>query len=182
MKEGHTLGYYVSITDALWRIPPENIEAAYRAACALNDRDDLKSGGHYVKGYPNGRAPRPEGYDYHPGAWFSWVDAAYPDKCTDLVELLTHWHFTARVSEPGFYAGSVWIEGYETKTGDEEYLLAALAPFTDDDAFLEWRGEDGELWRHEVRDGVLHVLEASITWTHATPAALKYYRGHGVEV
>jgi hypothetical protein len=181
-KEGHTLGYYVSVIDARWHIPAENVEAAYRAACALNDRDDLKSGGRYVKGYPDGRPPRPEGLNYHPGAWFGNADSNYPDKCADLVEVLTHWGFNAYMSEPGYYVGSVWIEGYDGKSTDEEYLLAALAPFTEEGAYLDWHGDDGEMWRYEVRAGLLHYLTGSVKWTDGGVTALKFYRGQGVEV
>jgi hypothetical protein len=39
-----------------------------------------------------------------------------------------------------------------------------IAPFVAPDSYIEWRGEDGELWRDEIRDGKLIQRTGHTVW------------------
>jgi hypothetical protein len=147
------MGYYVRITNSNVFIPKVKQEAAYKALCALNTADSLKGGGSY--------GPPPEG---GPSVclkrWFSWMDANYPEKCKDLKEVLEEVGFDVELSE----AGDILSLGYDSKTGDEEHFLNALAPFVANGSFIEWQGEDGEKWRHEFDGHKIRTRTARTVW------------------
>jgi hypothetical protein len=156
------LGYYITNTDGEFLIPPQNIDAAYRALCALNDRDELKSGGAWGGGHPDARDARPEGMDHHPARWFSWLPPNYPTTCTNAEEVFTALGFGAYTDEDGLH-----VAGYDDKTGDQEHFLAAVAPFCSRLSSLDFRGECGEMWRYSINDeGGLVVWESKITYTN----------------
>lgn len=151
------MGYYVNITDADWCIPTEQQDAAYEAVCALNNRNDLKRGGVY---------PRPEGLEQTttptPDLWFSWMDWNYPETCADLSAVLEQVGYDLSVDEDD----SLVIRGYNNKSGQEDLFLAALAPFAQarhaDDAYVNWQGEEGEMWQNAARDGRLWQQEITV--------------------
>jgi len=147
------MGYYVRITNSNVFIPKVKQEAAYKALCALNTDDSLKGGGSY--------GPPPEG---GPSVclkkWFSWMDPNYPEKCKDLKEVLEEVGFDVELSE----AGDILSLGYDSKTGDQEYFLTALAPFVTNGSFIEWQGEEGEKWRHEFDGHRIRTREARTVW------------------
>ncbi len=138
------MGYFVCITDGAFTVPKENESAAYAAVCALNQRDDLKSGGMWG-GDDDATTPRPAGLDYHPGRWFSWMDPNYPAKCATLAEVFQQLGFSVVEDADG-----VHICGYDSKIGQETLFLAAIAPYCVRSSWLEWRGECGEMWRHTI--------------------------------
>ena len=157
-QRGHTLGYYVSTTGGAFNVPKENEQAAYQAVCALNDRDELKDGGAWG-GDHDAEAPRPEGLDFHPSRWFSWMPANYPKKCKTLADVFTELGFAVIELED-----SISIESYDSKMGQEELFLEAIAPYCDADSWFEWRGEDGAQWRHTVQNGRLVVWESEVIY------------------
>lgn len=53
--------------------------------------------------------------------------------------------------------------------GDQHVLFAVLAPFLEDDCFLEWRGEDNYAFQWRVVDGALYDFAGVIEWKHPTP-------------
>ena len=144
------MGYYVSLTTAWFGIPetPEVLATLH----ALNERDDLKRGGSW--GGTEGEK-----------SWFSWMPA-------DLTELESVEEF---FGGPGLgFAvlvedGRVWLQGYDNKTGQEDIFLAVVAKFVPSGHFIEWRGEDGEMWRNEVENGRLVTREAIIQWGPPEP-------------
>ena len=153
------MGYYVNITGGEVRIPKENLAEAYRLMCELNQRDDLKNGGSWG-GENDSRSPRPAGLDYHPGKWFSWMDANYPATCADAKAVLTAIGFD--LMEDG--DGTLVVWGYDNKTGQEELFLNSIAHLCDEGSFHEWRGEDGAMWRHEYGPKGAVTKTATIVW------------------
>ena len=151
------MGYYVNITDADWYIPTDQQDAAYEAVCALNNRNDLKRGGVY---------PREDGLEQTttptPALWFAWMDWNYPQTCADLSAVLEQVGYDLLVEEDG----SLSIRGYNAKSGQEDLFLAALAPFAQaryaDDAYVNWQGEEGEMWQNAARDGRLWQQEITV--------------------
>ena len=50
------------------------------------------------------------------------------------------------------------------KSGDEDILFRAIAPFVESGSFIEMRGEDGCQWRCLFHKGELHEIYPEIVW------------------
>jgi hypothetical protein len=144
------MGYYVSITYSDFRIPAKNIDEAYKRLCDLNQYDDIKRGGMYG-GETDGRNPRPEGMNYHPGKWFSWMYPDYPDHLTTLSDILQELGFELIFVDNG----DIIINGYDNKAGQEDLFLDEISDLCD--GAIHWVGEDGNAWITNAgeRKGVL---------------------------
>lgn len=138
------MGYYVHTTAVSFRIKKENLDAAFKAACELNWRNDLKRGGRYGAGRPD---PLPEG----PNEWvcFSWVDWNYHKTCKDLAEVMSQFRFGVEFDS----RGDIVDLSFDSKTGNEDELLEAIAPFVEPGSYIEWRGEEDDIWRNGFYDG-----------------------------
>lgn len=143
------MGYFVNITNQNFFVPKENFDAAYKAMCALNDRDDLKSGGSWGGNGITSDSPRPEGMTYHPAKWFSWMPANYPEVCKDFLSILKELGFECDLDD----SGNLGLVHYDNKTGAEGHFFEAIAPFVQDGSFIEWRGEDGGEYRWLFANG-----------------------------
>jgi len=143
------MGYFVNITNQNFFVPKENFDAAYKAMCALNDRDDLKSGGSWGGNGITSDSPRPEGMTYHPAKWFSWMPANYPAVCKDFLSILKELGFEYDLDD----SGNLGLVHYDNKTGAEGHFFEAIAPFVQDGSFIEWRGEDGGEYRWLFTNG-----------------------------
>lgn len=143
------MGYYVRIDEHNFAIMKKDFKKAYEACIALNDRDDLKSGGGGTFTLPNGEKmkygdPRPKGMNYHPMKWFSWMEANYPETCKTLDDVLTALGFEISYDSKGNIDGLQ----YDSKIGDEELFLKAIAPFVKKGSIINWVGEDNTFWQH----------------------------------
>jgi hypothetical protein len=136
------MGYFVRTLQSDFRIKEENFEKAYDALVALNDNDEIKSGGSYGGDGISADSPRPAGKTHHPARWFSWMDANYPEKYEDLPSILEALGFELLI-EKGVGIRAIF---YDSKIGDEVHFLRALAPFVEDNSYLLWSGEDGATW------------------------------------
>jgi len=143
------MGYFVNITNQNFFVPKENFDAAYKAMCALNDRDDLKSGGSWGGNGITSDSPRPEGMTYHPAKWFSWMPANYPAVCKDFLSILKELGFEYDLDD----SGNLGLVHYDNKTGAEGHFFEAIAPFVQAGSFTEWRGEDGGEYRWLFTNG-----------------------------
>jgi hypothetical protein len=150
------MGYYVRLTKSDWIIPTENLDAAYEAMCALNERDDLKTGGSWEGGQQTAK-------------WFAWMDANYPETCRDTREILEQLGFEVSLVDEGLS-----IDDYDSKTGAEDHFLRVIAPLSREDSYMNWKGEDGAHWRYEVIDGKLVEYEGRITYGFPVDTARKY--------
>lgn len=144
------MGYYVygfgNIT-----IEHNKVDDAYKAMCDLNQRDGLKRGGSWGGSGTTSDSERPEGLSYHPAKWFSWMDADYPSKCKNMVEILTALGFEVVVTETTNYHTSYNLN-YDSKMGQEELFLEAIAPYVKE-GYVEWKGEDDTFWKNEFVNG-----------------------------
>ncbi|MFN5746896.1 MAG: hypothetical protein ACK443_12550 [Methylococcaceae bacterium] len=148
------MGYYVRTTNQNFTLPKENFEAAYKAACELNWRNDLKNGKWGLGDTPK---PLPEGPTE--SCYFSWVAWNYHEICKDLPEVLETFGF-----EVSLYHGHIDSLCFDDKRGDELHLLRALAPFVREGSTLDWVGEDDTHFRCLFKSGEMKVLTGSITW------------------
>jgi hypothetical protein len=151
------MGYYVYLTSASFDIP--DTPEVRNALRELDKRDDLKRGGSFGGGKED--------------KWFSWMNEpwAHHESIDPIFQQLGFDTYCC-VLKPGEHA-SVQLLSYDSKIGQEALFLAAVAPFVKAGSYLEWRGEDGEAWRHYVGDdGKLYVQESEIHWTNEKEVAL----------
>jgi hypothetical protein len=147
------MGYYVTLQGADFTIP--DTPAVLAALIALDKRDDLKGGGML-------------GGDGGEERWFAWMNLPWThhESVNQIFEQLgfdTHHYKDGDEEFP-----KVELLNYDCKAGDEKIFLAAVAPFVRPGSFVEWRGEDGAMWRHYVGiDHKLYVQNAEIKWTNA---------------
>ncbi len=160
------MGYYVSIescnspNDVL--IKKENFVEAYTNLCWLNTNpefDVMKSGGSY-SGEGDARHKRPDGLDYHPNKWFSWMPADYHLKFKTLQEILYGIGFEIHEDKKGINA--LW---YNNKSGNEDIFLCALAPFIEDGSEIVWVGEDNEKWKHSFKYGKMYFHKSKVLYS-----------------
>jgi hypothetical protein len=54
----------------------------------------------------------------------------------------------------------------EQKYRDEWFLplLEAIAPYVDEDSFIEFSGEESDLWRFVFKNGKVYEISPTITW------------------
>lgn len=142
------MGYYITLTSSDWEIKesPEALEAIR----------EMPKKFHAIKrgGSSNGEK------------WFSWMNDTDIENAESVESVFQQLGFDTHTNED---AKTFTLEGYNSKTGQEDLFLAVLAPFTKDGSFIEWEGEDSSLWRYRVNNGRMFVDEAQINWTHAKP-------------
>jgi hypothetical protein len=146
------VGYYVSLHSSDWEITesPELLAVL----------KEMPTRFHAIKrgGSSNGES------------WFSWVNDEDFEKATTCEEIINAFGF-----ETSSENGVVAIDGYQNKTGQEDVLLAVLAPFVKEGAEMEWSGEEGEHWLYLVRGGKLNVANETRTWDDPTPYIYAHY-------
>lgn len=146
------MGYYVEITEAHAVIPKENLDEAYRRLCDLNKQDDLKAGGSWQGGRQIGR-------------WFRWMPSDYDETCSDTADILETVGFDFENSDKGLE-----ITHYDSKTGDEGLFIATIADLFLEESYIDWRGEDGEIWRWVFGGGEqMQISSASVVWNDPVP-------------
>jgi hypothetical protein len=149
------MGYYVTLTEADFGIPetPEVLAALHEMETKF---DAIKRGGSFG---PDGKQDK----------WFSWM----PNITTfDTVQAV----FEALGFEVSVDEGKFWLQGYDSKTGQEDLFLAVVAPFVEEGSFTNWRGEDGALYRFEVvHGGRLVTQSANVVWSSRQPYHYDHY-------
>lgn len=148
------MGYYVSTEEQSIFVSKEHFADAYKAMCALNDHDDLKSGGSWGGDGLTRNDPRPAGMTYHPARWFSWMDANYPETCKTFQDIFRSMGFDMSFDDDG----NLNALYYNDKIGAEEHFIGAIAPYVKAGSHILWRGEDGEMWLYYF-DGKQMVVE-----------------------
>lgn len=122
------MGYNVEIIRSTAKIPAANLDRAYQKMCALNiTHHKEKRGGSWSAG------KRDE-------AWFSWMDANYPETCRDANAVLEQLGFYTEYDQQG----DLLITGYDSKMGQEDLFLKAIENEVSGE--IEWVGEDHERW------------------------------------
>lgn len=155
------MGYYVRTLDnaSQFFMGKEHFDAAYKDMCLLNQLDEMKRGGSWSKDGVSARDPRPEGMNYHPARWFSWMNADYPSQLKTAPEILQELGFHLSFDSDGNINGL----SYDDKTGQEELFLGAIAPYVQDGSRIVWMGEDGAIWVNDFGgNGEMLTQEVSL--------------------
>lgn len=159
------MGYYVSIDECNIFIAKSDLQKAYQACVDLNQKDNLKSGGGGDYKLPNGakvtiKSRRPKGMTYHPCKWFSWMEADYPNKLKNLIEILESLGFEVQEDNDG----NIVYLNYDNKIGDEVHFFKVIAPYVKNNSHISWVGEDHTMWRWLFKSKKMIVQQANIVW------------------
>lgn len=148
------MGYYIDLVDSNAYIPTDKLDEAYEILCELNNHNELKSGGQF---------PRSDKEGPHEKVWFSWLDWNYPELFDSAQKVLEAVGYDVITYDYGLR-----FVGYGDKQGCEQLFFAALAPIlasaNEEPPSVEWRGEDGSLWRILVVGGKALHQDAQITY------------------
>jgi hypothetical protein len=130
-------------------VTKDKVEACLAAINALHS-GDMKgaSGGSYMGGKQISKC-------------YSWVSNPGPEGFKTLEDAFQSWRYDAHEDPNGnvhvdYFSGEKW--------GDDEILYAAIAPFVEDDASIEIRGEDGHQWRYLFEAGKYSEQTARVSW------------------
>lgn len=140
------MSYFVYTTDVDFLIPQAAEAQALQALKDLNKRHELKEGG-VVGGDPSQR-------------WFAYLPTDYDNRATSTADVFGELGFEVDVED----GSGTRLLGYNDSQGQEHLFLAAVAPFVADGAHVDWHGEDGRMWRNEVREGRMVTLTAVVTY------------------
>jgi hypothetical protein len=165
------MGYYVSLIDTNAEIPAENLTEAYQRLCALNQHNELKTGGsgaYAFGGTPEGKEPIS---GPHPGVWFSWMLWNYDEVLDGADDILQALGFETITTADG----ALHLTRYEDKVGAEELFLSAISDLfrstNKDPVQFVWRGEDGDMWRQVRTDsGKFRTQEGRVVFEDAEPS------------
>lgn len=141
------MGYYVDLVDADFIIP-ETEEVLQALREMPKKYKSIQRGGS-----SNGEK------------WFSWMNDEEIEKAESAQSVFEALGFDCEKDKYGT-PNTFSLESYNSKTGQEDLFLAVVAQFMPDDAYTEWRGEDGEIWRYTVKDKKLMVQSSRIEWNY----------------
>ena len=99
----------------------------------------------------------PEGFM---GGRYAWV----PDdwrKHDNLVDMLRAWRWDAEVDDDG---NIIDLQFVGEKLGDCFTMFQAIAPFVQEDSYIEMVGEDGDRWRWIFDGHTCEEKSATINW------------------
>lgn len=146
------MGYYIDLTSSEWEIA--------ESAESLATVREMPKKYHAIKrgGSSNG------------DKWFSWMNDIEIVTAVNVQAVFIALGFETTKTEGGFT-----LDSYASKTGQEDLFLAVMAPFTKDGSSIEWRGEDGALWKFEVRGGRMFRTDSEIIWTNSQPYVYWHY-------
>lgn len=126
------MGYCIELTEADFTIPAEHVAEAFERLKALNHKPGVeKHGGSWRGGEQI-------------SAWFSWMDADYDQKVSDLKELFEALRYQGVYDDEGNFS----IESFDgEKIGQEDLFFAEVADLAEEGWYLQYLGEDGYIWR-----------------------------------
>lgn len=122
------MGYHINLTEADFRIDAENTRDALDTIREL--MADPSADRH--------------GYSAQSGRHFSWLNNATPEDWDSLQDAMADWRFPVELDDD---QNVVDIRFSGQKIGDENQLFDVIAPYVEDGSYLEFRGEDGDVWR-----------------------------------
>jgi hypothetical protein len=93
---------------------------------------------------------------------YSWVNYPISGKFQSLDDAFKAWRYSTSIAKDGgtyveYFTGEKW--------GDDQVLYEAIAPFVADAGCdIRIRGEDGEQWGYDFREGKLIHMKAVVQW------------------
>lgn len=130
------MGYCMDLRDYDFVIKKENFGKALLAIKALANKTDEMSGGVFSR---TGR-----------DKCFAWVNTLEFLDAETLAEALKAWRWDVECDKEGNIDGIMFMG---EKSGDDLVLFSAIAPFVEENSFIEMEGEDGCIWRWVFSNG-----------------------------
>lgn len=128
------MGYYIYTRESTARIKMENMDKALIAFKKWQDKNNRLG--------------------------FTSVSSILNAK--NLKELLEELRYDSKYdSESG---DLLIIEFTGDKYGNELTIWQVLAPFVENDTYIEYKGEDGDVWRHIFKNGKCKEVHPKIVW------------------
>jgi hypothetical protein len=93
---------------------------------------------------------------------FAWVDSKNLSKACkdrDLIKIFSEWGFSISYNEKT----ETYNLDFDNKIRDEEILLKRIAPFVKRGEIC-WKGEDGNLWKNEFKEGNFRTLNGFVDY------------------
>lgn len=133
------MGYYVDSLDCDWVVPerPDILEELKKMPAKMKR---IQKGGSFGEGVKQ-------------ESWFSWVSDNEILDATTVESVVRAFGFETKAVDGGFSIVTYNMD----KIGQEELLLAVLAPYCPEGSYIVWRGEDGEMWSHIVSGGKMKI-------------------------
>ena len=92
-----------------------------------------------------------------------WKDINKVLKTNNLVTALSNlWGWEFEYDEES--EGITGIAFHGEKIGDEQLIFDAIAPFVEENSFIEMTGDDATHWRWIFKDGKCEERDAKISW------------------
>lgn len=91
-----------------------------------------------------------------------WVENEKIQEAETLEDALREWNFTVSTDSQG---SIVEFDTESQKWGQQGLLFRALAPYVQDNSYLEFVGEDHERWRYLFCNGKLFIEEGQLSWS-----------------
>jgi len=92
---------------------------------------------------------------------FSWVNSSDVQRATSLEEACEAWRWPVETHDGG---NVIAIGFHGEKSGDEDQLFAALAPYVKAGSFIHMSGEDGSHWKWEFDGVTVRENTARLVW------------------
>jgi hypothetical protein len=156
------MGYYMDQMTTVFCIKHENKEAALKAIKDLAGRETIEDSS---------------------GRHFSWVNTEAFLKAETLDDALKEWRWWVEVEkrepekvdinemafdyDPEDIEAKMDIVGISfsgEKKGNDDIVFEAIAPYVEEDSFIEMSGEDGCTWRWNFWDGQLIETYPEVHW------------------
>jgi hypothetical protein len=125
------MGYCMDMQDCKFHIPAAHFADALAAIKALMHNTEAMTGGSWSGGVMVER-------------WYSWVNTNEVLEAETLSDALAAWRWEAHLSENGDVT-YLYFRG--EKSGQDDVLFRAIAPYVTSGSYVCMRGEDGALWR-----------------------------------
>lgn len=143
------MGFYVETVSVDVTIPAAKLPEALQVLKDLDkpENNHLKGGGSWSGGVQTG---------WH----YSWMNGDWAETAKSCSEIFQKLGFTDTYeNENGLELGY-----YDSKTGNEDVFLNAVAPFVDAGSYVEWRGEDGSVWKNVFDGQKMKTLSGRIVY------------------
>lgn len=121
------MGYHVTLTDSDVVLPKENHQEILSRWHEMNDKrhDSVKSGGSYSGGRTMSKN-------------YSWMPTDYEKTTHTPQQVLEHLGFDFSENTKG----DIVIQGYESKTGQEDLFFKEIGNLVTAGGVMKWEGED----------------------------------------
>ncbi len=148
------MGYYTTLTshDVRWKAGTDEAQVLQHVKDTMFTDEALLA---HAEG---GSWPIPQDKPASAYKWYSWISTEKCRNATTIAEVIGEFFDECTIKD-----GEFWL-GFYSKQGQEDHLIGVLAPFIEDGSYLEWRGEDGYLYRWTIEGGVMTEQSGEVIW------------------